>query len=141
MCSKSSDLQVFYFHIIKKKKKSSLSSTSKEVVPLLEPESESLSDENLCNNSNSRNSIIKSETSSLSSLIDDVKNLEVRKIDQDLNEKLKTSSPLASSSNLSTKVSKSDAENLRLWYNNNNNNNESSRKWHCSVITLYFIII
>lgn len=105
-------------------------------------ESPDKSDENenqrtLCNsprnNTNSSQSIKReSPLSTTTSLVDDVKKLEIRTSDPDLNRKFKTNSPLASSSNLS----KPDpaVENLRLCSNNNENNSRKSElKWQCAV--------
>jgi hypothetical protein len=112
-------------------------------------ESPDKSDENenqrlLCNsprnNTNSSQSIKRdSPLPTTASLVDDVKKLEIRTSDPDLNRKFKTNSPLASSSNLS----KPDpaVENLRFSSNNNENNSRKTElKWQCVVGVCYHVL-
>jgi hypothetical protein len=115
------------------------------ITSLLES-NETLSDDpskknQLCNLPTSRNSPSPTTTTAL---IDEVKKLSLHTSDPDIISKFKTSSPLASSSNLtqqqqqqnSTKSTSDVAE--RLCYNNNNNS-ESNRKWHCLVSLIIFL--
>jgi hypothetical protein len=126
LCYKSSDCIPTIFFVY------SLSPTSQaSITPLLE-QSEShsniISDENeqirqLCNISSPRNTKKQDSSSPIASLlVEEVKKLEIHTSDPDISRLSKTSSPLASSSNLTK-----DTECVR--FNNENNN----RKWHCSV--------
>lgn len=75
--------------------------------------------------------LLKRDSPTALSLIDDVKKLEIRTSNPDLNKQHKSNSPLASSSNLSKQDPSSD--NLRLCYNNENNCRKTETKWQCSV--------